>query len=155
MKWIDGVEIIPVMEPSENFFSITIKNNSKEPLYIYRAYFKPGHFSTKVDRSSVSTFTFTLLFKTWVDNKMPRFYEPRNTNGAYLLTGDKKEIAGADSVFLEPREDASFALGFDENDLTFSKDKTIWYEIIKKKECGILQFHFVHGPTAGVFEAQL
>jgi len=155
VKSIDGIEILPRMEPLDGFFDIMIKNSSRDPFYIYRVRFKPGYFTSKADRKTVSSFLLSLVLMRWIDDRMPNFLEPRNTEGEYLLVGNTKDLIEAESVFLEPKEEASFPLGFEEGDLTFSKDKNVWQEVLRKKESGILRFHFVHGSDAGIFETQL
>ncbi len=64
---IDGIEIIPKIEPLEGIIEIKVRNLSKEPLYIYRAYFKPGYPGPSIDLSSARSFAQSWFYSLSVN----------------------------------------------------------------------------------------
>jgi hypothetical protein len=151
-KAIDGVEIMPRIVARDGFIEIKVQNNSKDPLYLYRASFKPGYYSDKVDMSSMTAVIKSSIFAHWRNDILPRVTEgTRTLRGDFVLQAQDPQGEAADSLFLEPKQIGSYTLGVQES----TQDEQVWDQLLDRRHCGELQIHFVHGEMGGVLRTQI
>lgn len=149
---IEGIEIMPRIAARDGFIELKFRNNSKDPLYLYRASFRPGYRSAKTDTTSLSKLIQTTMFYHWERGLLPRVTEDtRTTRGDFVLNGLDTKGEETDTLFLEARSTGSFLLGIEES----LRDDLEWDEILDKRQCGELRVHFVHGEAGGTLRVQL
>jgi hypothetical protein len=153
---IEGVEIMPRVSAIDGYLEIKIKNDSRAPLYLYRGTFTPGYRTSQLDTSSLRSFTRTLILTSWRTDRLPRVTEPsRTTRGDYLLQVMDSQGEEAESIFLEPAQAASYALGLEP---VWKEDPTEIQRAeaaVEESKCGLFRVHFVHGTRSGVLEIQI
>lgn len=149
---IDGIEIMPRIAARDSFVEIKIRNNSKEPLYLFRASFRPGYRSSETDTSSLGSRIRTTFFYHWENGDLPRVTEgTRTIRGDFVLQGLDPKGEEVDSLFLEPKSAGAFLVGIEES----SQDDRVWDQILDKRRCGELRVHYVHGETGGLLQVQI
>lgn len=152
---IDGIEIMPALNAREGLLRIRIKNNSQEPLYLYRARLKQGYFIDELDSSSLKVWIYTTMFMRWSDKDLPRATEPRTTQGDYLLQALDSEGKDAETLFLEPRMEGSYVLGFAPADPAHSAREDAWNHLLAERHVGKFIAHYGHGVSAGQIQIQI
>jgi hypothetical protein len=150
---IESVDFLPHLDLTRKEFRLGIKNQSNQPLYLYKAYIKPGYFTERIDKTTVSNFFRTLFFKTWKTDKFPKITSRRKTTkGLYVLQVYEKTNDLSPTLFIEPFHYKEYVLDFDDFDL---KDLENADDIFDNRQFGELKLYFVHGTNSGQLELQL
>ena len=158
VKSLDGIEVsghFNITEEDGGILEITIKNVSRDPLYLYRSYFLQGYNVNKIDKTTIGTFFHSLLFLSRINDKIPRFYDRRNNQGEYILRANTTKESDADSVFLRPGEDVEYYLGFQLSQIDKTRSAEYWDDVLERNQCGLIRTAFVHGANSGLLETQI
>jgi hypothetical protein len=85
---IDHVDLVPDINVNHSAFILTIKNRSREPLYLYNANLKLGYNSESIDKSNFKIFLLTMFFRIWKHNSFQNIIsQNKTTKGLYILQG--------------------------------------------------------------------
>lgn len=149
---IENVDFLPYINQEDGQFTLTIKNQSTEPLYLYQAYLEPGYYSERVDISSLSRRIITLLLKTWNTERFPRnINQTKTTKGLYILQLLEPGHDNAPTVFIEPYRYGTYKLDLGTDNL----NNLDLEDIFDKKQFGMLKLNFVKGTKTGQLEVQI
>jgi hypothetical protein len=152
-RHIDGVDILPTIPVDNDVLEIEIINNSREPLYLHHARFRPGYISSKMDRTSLVTMIRTSFFTQWVNDRLPPISgrQSRNLQGECVLSAIDPEGNERAAIFLEPGNQTGYLINLEDTGLT----KRDWDSMFQDHVLGVLTFQFVHGSTNGIFQSQV
>ena len=145
VKNIDGLEVL-VCLVDDKFIEIEIRNLTHETVYIYRPYFKRGHYANILNWKRP---TSVILF-TWSTTDAPKIAasEPCNYAGLYLLEAVDAEGNRKAPPFIEQRGSMHYRLQLEPTD----KQQA---EVLTRQRVGELTLHMVHGREAKTLQVQL
>lgn len=147
---IEGIDLIPGIDRTQSMFTLMIKNQSREALYLYKAYLKPGYYSSDLDKSSIRKMIQTLILKTWITEKFPKTSgQPKTTKGLYILQLQNNRQGYSPTLFIEPYRNDRYILRLDPNSLVNYTDLE---DLFEANQFGTLIGSFVHGTRSGQLE---
>ncbi len=150
---IDSVDLLRYIDKNNNLFRLTIKNQTSEPLYLYKAYITPGYPSDIIDTSSLKNRIKTWLLIHWKTDKFPKVInQPKTLKGEYILQIENPNNNQSPTIFIERFGYGSYILHLDPESLSNIENPN---EIFEKNQFALLRLSFVNGNKAGVLEVQL
>jgi hypothetical protein len=150
-RYIEGVDILPAIPVDSDVLEIEIVNNSREPLYLHHARFRPGYASSQLDRTSVGTMIRTSFITHWVNDCLPPISgrQSRNLAGECVLSAINSGGEERAAIFLEPGDRTVYLVDLEDNHLT----RQDWGSMFQAHVLGLLTFHY--GITPGIFQSQV
>lgn len=156
VKALPGIDILPRITPHEGQLEMEIRNSSREPLYLYRATFRPGYYVRFSEENLLRDRIASLFVHIWKDGELiDSSGSSMTTRGDFLLRALDQDGDEVESLLLEPRMSATYVYAFDPVPVDKKASSSRWTKLIKQGRCGGFRAHFVHGTRAGILELQI
>ncbi|HEX8195559.1 MAG TPA: hypothetical protein VF571_05050 [Pyrinomonadaceae bacterium] len=148
VEQINDVEIRRSFESESASYEIEIVNLSKEPLYVYQAYFTPFYLSDEGLLGYVYYYT---------KRDFPRLAtEERSTlSGNYILTAINQNGDLLETPFLESKGALFYRVKIDNGKEHIINNRENLDELIEQRKCGTLNLKCVHGTKYNILRTRV